>query len=85
MGTSKGLELCNSFHQKCKIKYKHYYILKCDISKFFASIDHDILKKKLLRRIKDKDAIKIVFDIIDSNTDGLFIGYSNFNVIESNM
>ncbi len=74
MGTSKGLELCNSFHQKCKIKYKHYYILKCDISKFFASIDHDILKKKLLRRIKDKDAIKIVFDIIDSNSDGLFIG-----------
>lgn len=74
MSTSKGLELAVSFHQKCKIKYGSYYILKCDISKFFSNINHDILKKKLLRRIKDKDAIKIVFDIIDSNTEGLFIG-----------
>ncbi len=74
MGTSKGLELAASFHKKCKIKYGSYYILKCDISKFFSNINHDILKKKLLRRIKDKDAIKIVFDIIDSNTEGLFIG-----------
>ena len=74
MGTRKGLELAQEFHRKCKVKYKTYYILKCDISKFFASIDHDILKQKLLRRIKDKDAIKIVFDIIDSNPQGLFIG-----------
>ncbi len=74
MGTSKGLELASSFHQKCKIKYGTYYILKCDISKFFANINHDILKSKLLRRIKDKDALKIVFDIIDSNTEGLLIG-----------
>lgn len=74
MGTSRGLALAQEFHRKCKIKYGTYYILKCDISKFFASIDHDILKAKLLRRIKDKDAIKIVFDIIDSNTNGLFIG-----------
>ena len=29
-----------------------YYILKCDISKFFSSINHDILKQKLERRIK---------------------------------
>ena len=38
MGTSRGLELAQEFHRKCKIKYKEYYILKCDISKFFASI-----------------------------------------------
>lgn len=74
MGTSKGLELAQRFHQKCKIKYKNYYVLKCDISKFFANIDHDILKEKLQRRIKDKDSLKIVFDIIDSNEEGLFIG-----------
>ena len=74
MGTSKGLYYNHKFHQKCKIKYKNYYILKCDISKFFFNIDHDILKSKLLRKIKDKDALKIVFDIIDSNEEGLFIG-----------
>lgn len=74
MGTSKGLYYANKFHQKCKIKYNSYYILKCDISQFFANINHDILKNKLIKRIKDKDSLKIVFDIIDSNKKGLSIG-----------
>lgn len=77
LGTAEGIRLSKKFHQTCKIKYGTYYILKCDISKFFASIDHDILKKKLLKKIKDKDALSIVFSIIDSDTDGLSIGYSN--------
>lgn len=68
MGTRRGLFLANKFHKQCKIKYKNYYILKCDISKFFENIDHELLKKKLLRRIKDKEALKIVFDVIDSNS-----------------
>ena len=74
LGTSAGLKLAKEFHRICKVKYKTYYILKCDISKFFASINHEILKEKLKRRIKDKDALKIVFDIIDSNSQGLYIG-----------
>ena len=74
MGTNAGLEAAKGFHRKCKIKYGKYYILKCDVSKFFASINKDILKEKLLRKIKDKDAIKIVFDIIDSEEEGLGIG-----------
>lgn len=73
-GTSAGLKYQQEFMRKCKIKYGNYYILKCDISKFFASIDHDRLKEKLLTRIKDKDALKIVFDLIDSNEKGLYIG-----------
>ncbi len=87
MGTSEGIRLALSFKNKCDIKYKNYYVLKCDISKFFASIDHNLLKEKLKKRIKDnllkeklkkrikdKDALKISFDIIDSNDKGLYIG-----------
>lgn len=74
MGTSKGIEFASTFKEKSKIKYNNYYVLKCDISKFFASIDHDILKQKITKRIKDKDSIKIIFDIIDSNSEGLYIG-----------
>ena len=74
LGVRKGLKLANRFHRKCKINYSNYYILKCDISKFFLNINHTILKQKLLKRIKDRDALKIVFDIIDSNADGLYIG-----------
>lgn len=74
LGTNAGLILSEKFHNKCKLKYGRYYILKCDISKFFASINQDKLKDKLKKRIKDKDALKIVFDIIDSEPTGLNIG-----------
>lgn len=80
-GTKQGLLFMNSFMQKCKIRYSRFYILKCDISKFFSSINHEILKKKLLKRIKDKDALKIVFDIIDSYSDGLGIGSMTSQVL----
>ena len=80
-GTKQGLLFMNSFMHKCKIRYSHFYILKCDISKFFSSINHEILKKKLLKRIKDKDALKIVFDIIDSYSDGLGIGSMTSQVL----
>lgn len=66
--------MSNNFHRICTIKYGEYYILKCDISKFFASIDQDILKSKLKRKIKDEDALDILFKIIDSEEQGLGIG-----------
>ena len=74
LGTDAGLKLCKEYHRICKVKYGTYYILKCDISKYFASIDHNILKEKLKRKIKDKDALKIVFDIVDMESSGLSIG-----------
>ena len=74
MGMSYGLKLYRKYRKHYASKYKTYYILKCDISKFFASIDHTLLKEKLKRRIKDKKALKIVFDIIDSDDEGLSIG-----------
>lgn len=80
-GTKVGLQLEREYQRKCKIKYKDYYILKCDISKFFASIDHDILKKKLARRIKDKDALDIIYKIIDSDEMGLGIGNMTSQVL----
>ena len=80
-GTKEGLRLEKSFIRKCNIKYKDYYILKCDISKFFASIDHIRLKEKLIKRIKDKDALNIIFKIIDSEEQGLGIGNMTSQVL----
>lgn len=73
-GTKAGLDYYYNFRRICDVRYGQYYILKLDVKKFFASIDHEILKEKLKRRIKDKDALKIVFDIIDSEEHGLGIG-----------
>lgn len=80
-GTRYGIKLVNQFHKKCTIKYKEYYILKCDISKFFASIDKDRLKEKLLKKIKDKEALDIVFKVIDSQPEGLGIGNMTSQVL----
>lgn len=49
------------------------YCLKLDIKKFYPSIDHDILKNILRRKIKDKDLLWLLDNIIDS-TDGVPIG-----------
>ena len=46
LGTKKGIDLAISYRNKCDINFKKYYILKFDISKFFYSIDHNILKSK---------------------------------------
>lgn len=73
MGMKHGLGLYKKYRNYYSLKYGAYYILKCDIRKFFASINHNILKKKLAKKIKDKKALKIVFDIIDSDSVGLSI------------
>lgn len=42
------------------------YCLKLDIQKFYPSIDHDILKKLLRRKFKDKNLLWLLDEIIDS-------------------
>lgn len=63
--------------------YRKYYrkngldgwVLKCDIEKYFDSIDHDILKKIVRKHIFDEDVLWLLDIIIDStNSKGLPIG-----------
>ncbi len=42
------------------------YCLKLDIQKFYPSIDHEVLKKLLRRKFKDKDLLWLLDEIIDS-------------------
>ncbi|MEG2458154.1 MAG: reverse transcriptase domain-containing protein, partial [Bacilli bacterium] len=44
---------------------KEIYVLKLDISKYFYNIDHNILLNKINNKIKDKNALKIIKDILD--------------------
>lgn len=45
---------------------KTCWILKCDIKKFFANIDHDILKGILRKHICDAKVLTLLENIIDS-------------------
>lgn len=42
------------------------YCLKVDVSKFYPSIDHEILKSLLQKKFKDKRLLNLLFKIIDS-------------------
>jgi len=60
-GTHKAIE-----------RYHHYankysYVLKCDIQKFFPSLDHFILKEALRWKIKCKDSLWLIDRIIDNS------------------
>lgn len=59
-GQHRGSTRCMSF------VHKYGYVLKCDISKFYPSVDHEVLKKILRRKIKDIYLLKLLDDIIDS-------------------
>lgn len=81
LGTAAGLNIAKEYRRICNVKYKEYYILKCDISKFFSSINHERLKQKIRRRIKEKESLEIIEKIIDSNEPGLFIGSMTSQVL----
>jgi RNA-directed DNA polymerase len=49
------------------------YCLKLDITKFYPNVDHDILKKLLRKKIKDRELLWLLDGIIDS-AEGLPIG-----------
>lgn len=65
-GTKYGIYLVKKYLNSLKNKYEDLYILKIDIRKYFYRIDHEILKKILSRKIKDKRALTILFQIIGS-------------------
>ena len=45
---------------------RNKYCLKLDISKFYPSINHEVLYNIVLRKIKDKNALWLIRKIIDS-------------------
>ncbi len=68
-GTHKAIERFKRFGYKVsKNNTKTCWILKCDIRKFFASIDHETLIKILRKHIKDEDTIWLLEEIISSFT-----------------
>lgn len=84
---NKGNHLCvkriEEYLRKCKKLYNGGYILKMDIKKFFPSINHDILKSILRKKIKDERMLNILDLIIDSNGNGLNIGNSTSQIFSN--
>jgi retron-type reverse transcriptase len=58
-GTHAALD-CFTRFARC-----HRYVLKCDVRKFFPSVDHAILKSLVARKIKDRDVLWLTNLIVD--------------------
>ena len=77
-GTSYGIKLIKKYIN-C---YKDYYVLKCDIKKYFYSINHKKLKDLLSKKIKDKLFLNIVYKIIDSTNEEYIFEYASKHNID---
>ena len=68
VGKGSGLanDLLMKYLSNILLKHKKVYCLKMDVKKYFYNINHDVLKRMLKQDIKDKDALDIVFKVIDS-------------------
>ena len=74
-GTHKAMNRFRDFGLKVsKNKTRTVWILKCDIRKFFANIDHQILKDILAVYIGDLDVLWLLSQIIDSFETGDKVG-----------
>ena len=84
-GTHKAIYRFESFINKVsKNNTKTCWVLKCDIRKFFANIDHEILKNILTKHIQDIDTLNLLENIIDSfssNPIGKAYGVNNSPLI----
>jgi len=79
-GTHKAVARYEKFRDRCK------YVLRCDIFRYFPSIDHEILKSDLRRRITCERTLWLLAAIVDGSNpqepvhihypgDGLFSPY----------
>lgn len=59
-GMHKAIIVCQKYMRRNR------YVLKCDISKYFPSIDHEILKSILMRKIGDESLLRLIDNVIDN-------------------
>lgn len=66
-GTHKAINRFRAFTRKSSQNHtKTVWVLKCDIRKFFASVDQKILKEIIASYIPDQDILWLVSQVIDS-------------------
>ena len=78
----KGMHRAAIYVQECmkkaKINWGEYYILKMDISKYFESINKNILLNILKRKIKDEKVIWLIKEILYSQNRGKSLEIGNY-------
>jgi len=61
----KGTHSAIAAYERCRDRHAH--VLRCDIFRYFPSIDHEILKAEFRRRIACGDTLRLMDAIIDAS------------------
>ncbi len=77
-GTHKAVDKIQKYMRIMKRRQRHYYILKCDIKKYFYSIDQDILYQVMKKHISDKKLLEFTKKLIYDNGESTGIPIGNY-------
>jgi len=77
-GTHKAIKKLQYFMRIMYRKYGTYYILKMDISKFFDSVDKDLLFLIMQKYFCDSSLLEFTKKMIYENNDGLGLPIGNY-------
>jgi retron-type reverse transcriptase len=66
-GTHRAADRAQQMLGECLREHGKIYVLKADIAKYFASVDHEITKRLLARVIKCPLTLPLLNDMIDSH------------------
>lgn len=86
MGASYGINLLIRYIEKLKRKNKEFYILKLDISKYFYSIDHVVLKSLLIDKLSKEEYhfLELIIDSTDEDYVNNTINYLKTKELNNN-
>lgn len=74
-GTHKAIERLTKFMKAASLRSKgKVYALKCDVKKYFASVDQSIVFSLVKRKIADSRVLWLIKLILGSSEDGIPIG-----------
>ena len=66
-GTHRAMNRFRDFARKESHNHtKTVWVLKCDVRKFFASIDQEVLLRIIARHISDEDILRLIAEIVGS-------------------
>lgn len=77
-GSHKGVNKLQKYMRKMYINNKNYYVLKCDIEKYFYSINKNILFNIMKEYISDKKLLLLTKTIIFDNNEDKGIPIGNY-------
>lgn len=66
-GTHAGADRAQKFIRQVESGHGKAYVLKADISRYFASIDQDILKGLLVKKVRCQGVLNLLLKIIDTS------------------